>query len=307
MPFKSLSKRVTPLALQRLVDNAVGRWKSRKFVNSRRALRSLGNVDAHWRERIDDALACPDNASIPRVPEAGQLVDGVLTMHNGIQVGGLGYYGAGIMNMLIDNCGVHEPQEERAFGEVLKQVPPGSVMLELGAYWAFYSLWFAQEITDADCYLLEPHPTNIRSGQINFQLNQRTATFNQAYVGAVDSAAEDGIDVVTVDSHCQHRGIDRLAVLHSDIQGAEADMLRGAGRMLAAGDIDFLFISTHSNELHAECIRILQSHGYSILASADLEQTYSVDGLIVARGPRVFLPAELAISKKPRENAVRAA
>ena len=71
--------------------------------------------------------------------------------------------------------------------------------------------------------------------------------------------------------------------------------------------IDFLFISTHSNELHAECIRILQSHGYSILASADLEQTYSVDGLIVARGPRVFLPAELAISKKPRENAVRAA
>jgi hypothetical protein len=211
------------------------------------------------------------------------------------------------MNMLVENRGVHEPQEERAFGDVLRHLPAGGVMLELGAYWGFYSLWFARQVAAAKCYLLEPHPTNIRSGRINFQLNNSTATFDQAYAGASDAATSDGIPIVTVDAHCRRRGITRLAILHADIQGAEADMLRGAETMLAEHKIDFLFISTHSNELHAECIEILQSHGYAVLASADLDETYSVDGLIVARGPQVAEPRELTISKKPRNVSARAA
>ena len=57
-------------------------------------------------------IACPDNQFIPRVPDAGKLEGGQVVMHNGIKVGGMGYYGAGILNMLIENRGVHEPQEE---------------------------------------------------------------------------------------------------------------------------------------------------------------------------------------------------
>ncbi|MBP87865.1 MAG: hypothetical protein CMJ64_14270 [Planctomycetaceae bacterium] len=302
---KSILRRAVPMSCRRLVQNALAKWKSRKFVSTRRALKSLGKVDAHWRQRIDDALACPDNRFIERVPDAGQLVDGVLTMHNGIRVGGLGYCGAGVLNMLVDNRGVHEPQEERAFGDVLKHVPAGGVMLELGAYWGFYSLWFTEEVADANCHLLEPHPTNIRSGQINFKLNNRHATFDQAYAGACDGTASDGVPTVTVDSHCRQKGIARLAILHADIQGAEADMLHGAADMLAARKIDFLFISTHSNDLHGECVGILNSHRYTILASADLDETYSVDGLIVARGPHLAAPRELTISTKSRRVQLR--
>ena len=305
--LKSILSRAFPVACRRLVHDALGKWKSRKFVNTRRVLSSLGQVDAHWRDRIDDALACPDNDFIERVADAGQVVDGVLTMHNGIRVGGLGYCGAGVLNMLVENRGVHEPQEERAFGDVLKHVSAGGTMLELGAYWGFYSLWFAQQVTAADCHLLEPHPTNIRSGQINFKLNNCTAIFDQAYAGASDTTADDGVPIVTVDSHCRRSGITHLAVLHADIQGAEADMLRGATSMLTEHNIDFLFISTHSNQLHDECIGILNSHGYIVLASADLDETYSVDGLIVARGPHVTMPQELTISKKTRGQAARAA
>jgi hypothetical protein len=295
------------MSCQRLFHNVLAKWKSRKFVNTRRASKSLGKVDAHWRQRIDDALACPDNGFIDRVADAGQLVDGVLTMHNGIRVGGLGYCGAGVLNMLVDNRGVHEPQEERAFGDVLQHIPAGGAMLELGAYWGFYSLWFAQEVAAADCHLLEPHPTNIRSGQINFQLNNRQATFGQAYAAATDGTASDGVPLLTVDSYCLRQGIARLAVLHADIQGAEADMLHGAKQMLADSNIDFLFISTHSNDLHYECISMLKSHRYSVLASADLDETYSVDGLIVARGPHLAAPSELTISKKTHGESSRAA
>lgn len=300
-------KRVTPVPLQRLVHNLLAKWKSRKFANTRRALRSVGRVSPEWRLRIEDAVACPDNKFIERAANAGQLVDGVLTMHNGIRVGGLSYCGAGVLNMLIENRGVHEPQEERAFGDVLKHVGTGGAMLELGAYWGFYSLWFSETVEDARCYLLEPHPANIRSGQINFKLNNRDATFGQAYAGGEDGTASDGVPCVTVDTYCRRNGIHRLAILHADIQGAEADMLRGAAGMLTARQVDFLFVSTHSNELHYECIELLRSHDYSILATADLDETYSVDGLIVARGPHLASPETLSISNKLKAASTKAA
>ena len=301
--FKSILQRAIPMPCRRFAHNVLATWKSRKFVNRRRALNSLGKVDAHWRLRIDDAIACPDNRLIDRVADAGQLIDGVLTLHNGIRVGGLGYCGAGILNLLVENRGVHEPQEERAFGDVLKHIARGGTMLELGAYWGFYSLWFAQEVAAADCHLLEPHPANIRSGKINFKLNERAATFSQAYVGPSDDTADDGVPVVTVDSHCRMQPIDHLAILHADIQGAEVDMLCGAAVMLADRRIDYVFISTHSNALHYECIDILNSHEYTILASADLDETFSVDGLIVARSPHLAAPSKLTISLKPRDES----
>ena len=48
--------------------------------------------------------------------------------------------------MLLENKGVHEPQEEKAFLEVLNYVEKGSTMIELGSYWGFYSLWFNKKI-----------------------------------------------------------------------------------------------------------------------------------------------------------------
>jgi hypothetical protein len=49
--------------------------------------------------------------------------------------------------------GHHEPQEEKVFHEVLKQIRPGGVMIELGAYWGYYSLWFHKNIVRATNYL----------------------------------------------------------------------------------------------------------------------------------------------------------
>ena len=66
-------------------------------------------------KRILDALYCPDNAHIPRVPHAGRIENGCQIMHNGLKVSPGSYYGYFYRRMLLRNRGVHEPQEERVF------------------------------------------------------------------------------------------------------------------------------------------------------------------------------------------------
>ena len=83
-PYRS---RTPPLLVRRVVDS----WQSRHISDGRRALAELGKVTPYWRRRIDTGLAAPDNSYIPRVPAAGALHDGFLTMHNGIEVSALGH------------------------------------------------------------------------------------------------------------------------------------------------------------------------------------------------------------------------
>lgn len=265
-----------------------------------KAARAIGKIDAQWEERIADVLACPDNAHIPRVGDAGALRGSCVTMHNGLKIRALGYYGAGIMNLLIRNRGVHEPQEERAFQEVLARVKPGGVMIEAGAYWGFYSLWFASSVDRARCYLLEPDPRNIEAGRQNFALNGQRGNFFQLALGNRFSTQLLTAELTTLDAFCTAQGVDHVDILHADIQGAEMDMLRGAEGMLKGGRIDYVFLSTHSNVLHYGCADLLTGHSYEILCSADRDETYSLDGLLVARVRGCDGPSSLMISKKPQ-------
>ncbi len=286
--------------LRRILPQSVVRWLKqvrarRRLGSARLAARAVGGVNDFWRERIDDVMACPDNAAIPRSAGAGELDGNLITMHNGVQVSAVGYYGDGNLNMLIENRGVHEPQEERAFEEIIRILPEDCTMLELGAYWGFYSLSLLEQRPQAKCYLVEPDPANIVSGQYNFEVNGRTGHFTEARVGAAPIKEPT---TIAVDTFCRDHGIDRLDILHADIQTAELDMLAGAREMLTGGRVDYVFISTHSNSLHADCIERLKEYGYGILAEADLEATYSFDGLIVAKHPGVSLPERLEISRR---------
>lgn len=280
----------------RWTRNAYGYCRSLGFANPNLARQGLGKVNERWKKKIEVVTASPDNQHIPRVAEAGNIEDGLITMHNGIKVGARSYYGDGYLNLLSQNKGVHEPQEERAFAEVLTRIKPGAVMLELGAYWGFYSLWFAKEVPSASCFLVEPDYACMQSGVSNFRRREVRGDFHQAYVGAAPGLASDGTEIISIDSYCASKGISRLQILHADIQGAELSMLAGAARMLSGRLIDYVFISTHSNELHSGCVASLEAQGYKILASADLNDTYSGDGLIVACGPHVDGPDRLEIS-----------
>ena len=287
-----LIKSLIPKAIKDYVKYAIAKLY---LKSSYAAARAIGNVDSGWRARIDDVISSPDNAEIERCATAGELDGYTITMHNGVRVCANGYYGAGILNLLVENRGVHEPQEERAFEQIIRLLPNECVMLELGAYWGFYSLSLLQQRSKAKCFLVEPSSANLFSGKLNFRLNKRQGDFTQAYV---DRSPKEYPKTISVDSFCKEHKIEHLNLLHSDIQGYELSMLEGATSLLTKGDVDFVFISTHSPELHSDCITKLKSFGYIILADADMNETFSLDGLIVAKHQSVEEPQAIEISKK---------
>jgi len=239
------------------------------FINMAKAFDDAG--------RILEVLSDPINSKINRVWDAGQVRGNIMTLHNGIQVYA-DSYGGFVKEILTQNRGVHEPQEEYVFDQVLSVMPVGATMIELGSFWAFYSLWFNYKVIDAKNYMIEPEPEYMKTGKQNFELNGRVGTFINA---KVDSKPSDG--VITVDSFIKENNLTKVNLLHSDIQGFELNMLNGAKWALKEKIIDFIFVSTHSNELHYKCLNLLKEHGYRIIASADFEkESYCYDGIIVA-------------------------
>ena len=288
----------SPPMLVRAVRYALAVWRSQSFADPVKVKRALSKDYPQWRGRIADVIKCPDNSAIPRVPDAGEVRGGWVVMHNGIEVGGLTYYGGGVLQMLNRNRGVHEPQEERVFMEVLPFIEAGSAMLELGAYWGFYSLWFASTVPGGRCFIVEPLPLCLLAAKTNFNHARREATFVKAYVGNPSDKSDDGTPFLTVDEICKRHGLDRLGILHADIQGAELEMLSGAQRMIDEARIAYIFISTHSQTLHLGCIDWLRQHGYVIVAAADLDETFSHDGLIVAKAALAPGPSNVEISRR---------
>ncbi len=226
-----------------------------RLGNEGRLLEDLSDEQrAYWERRIESAVSDPNNGYIPRHPMAGRIVGRWLVMHNGLRVDPLGHYGRPMLQLMIRNGGVHEPEEERAFQYVLEELPDQPVMIELGCYWAFYSMWFLQKNRTGRTFLIEPFPYCLESGKKNFRTNGFVGDFTLAGVGKLDV---QGVPSVRLDDFARSRGLSHIDILHSDIQGAEYDMLLGASELLTNQRISFLFISTHSDDIHRQCSRLL--------------------------------------------------
>jgi hypothetical protein len=264
---------------------------------------SLSNLDdetkALWLERIRKVKLSSDNLKIHSVTDAGKLKDGKLTMHNGLVIDPLSYYGAPVMRMLMENRAIHEPQEEFVFQEVLKHMSEKAVMLELGCYWGFYSMWFGSKIRNGKNFLID-NQDGISRAKANFALNKLNGTFMTGYIGKDNS--NSSVPITNVDRICKDQGIKFLDILHSDIQGFELEMLETTSEMISNRAIGFIFISTHSQELHYSCIDFLVDKGYLIICHADLEDSFSEDGLIVAKDPAYSGPSSLSISSRKVED-----
>jgi len=228
--------------------------------------------------RFRETLSDPVNLLIERDPMAGVVLGGLVKLHTGILVpasGSESYYGRErLSDILTLNRGVHEPLEEFAFQEVVKVIGSSPVMLELGAYWGHYSMWLNKFRPNSDVYLVEPDLAHLRVGIENFRRNELKGTFISAMV------AKNHFEV---DQFISERGLDRLDILHSDIEGAEVSMLEGCERSFSEAKITYCFIATHSQELHAQVSNKLQSAGFRIEASADFDkETTSWEGFVFA-------------------------
>lgn len=234
-----------------------------------------GDFTGRFREIVADPL----NLLIERHPRAGMTHGNRVILHNGNKAhfrGPHAYY-QGFSDILVINRGVHEPLEEFAFQQMLRQVPKAPIMLELGAYWAHYSMWMKQARPEARLHMVEPETANIAAGQANLALNKMDGTYIQGFVGR---------GAFEVDPWMAQQGLTWLDVLHCDIQGYEADMIEGAAQALEQRQVGYWFISTHSQSLHHDMIQALQSAGYRTELSADFEhETTSFDGFVLGVHP----------------------
>ncbi len=258
------------------------------------------SADEKW--RIAMTAACADCDSIPKVDGAGTVVQAhgyrCQLMHNGVRVLEDCYYGRWMTELIRLLRGHHEPQEERVFHELLKHVHPGATMVELGCFWAYYSLWFQSRIAGAKTVMVEPDPNNLAVGRRNFAINNRLGTFIHARVGSASAPAQpficesDGVTrevpCICVDDLVRDEAIERLEILLVDTQGAELSALEGAVKTIEAGKLRFVLLSTHHHSisrdpiLHQRCLQFLRKHGAHIISEHSIAESYSGDGLILA-------------------------
>ena len=231
--------------------------------------------------RFREIVSDPLNLAIERHPLAGFIEGDSVILHNGNRVpatGDAAYYGS-FSQILVINRGVHEPLEEYVFQEVLKVVSQTPIMLELGAYWGHYSMWLKAKRSQASVHMVEPMPLNIKAGKENFAKNGLQGIFIESFVGNGH---------FEVDDYLSKNNIGVLDILHSDIQGYELEMLEGATRSLAEQLVTYLFVATHSQQLHHSVVKKLSDSGYRVEVSSDFDsETTSFDGFVFASNPSV--------------------
>jgi len=253
---------------------------------------------------------CRDCDSVPKVPGAGQIVNHrgtrVQVMHEGSLMTAGGYHGDWMSEIIRRLRGHHEPQEELLFHHLLAAARPGTLMVEVGAFWAYYTNWWLGAVPGSRAVCVEPDANNMAVGRANLALNDRSATWVAASVG--DSREEvpfvresDGATVSlprhSVESLLATLGNPSVEMLHLDCQGAELAFLASVQGPAREGRLRFAMVSTHHGSIsgspttHGDCLRLLQDAGATILAEHTVDESFSGDGLIVAS----FLPADAGI------------
>jgi FkbM family methyltransferase len=262
------------------------------------------------RRRIDLTTAVRDTDRLPRVADAGAVVvrDGrrVQIMHNGVLIDEGCYHGEFMTEIIRRLQGHHEPQEELVFHAIidrLAQEGTGGTAVELGSFWAYYSLWAKAALPDATCVCVEPDPRNLEVGRRNFELNGLDARFVHAAVGAPHGSTlqirteSDNrvrpVPLVSLEGLMRDHELERIDLLLSDIQGAEVGLLEHAAAVLRSGQVRFLVVSTHHHSIsgdtltHQRCLDLLRTTGAHVIAEHSVSESCSGDGLVaVSFDPR---------------------
>lgn len=260
-------------------------------------------------ERIQMTVSCKDCDHLPKVKNAGKVVkdkngEKIQIMHNGLKVIAGGYYGDLIEQITVKLKGHHEPQEEKVFNEILKRIDSSKpVMIELGSFWAYYSIWFKSIFEQGTAICCEPDPQNIQLGIKNMSLNGFEAgdglVFRKAAAGehdltsiSFDLDSKPGeqltVSIESVDGIVKRNALKNIDVLHIDVQGAELGALKGAQTAIKSGLIRFVVVSTHHYVFsgdpmtHQHCEKFLRDNGATVVAAHNVVESFSGDGLIVA-------------------------
>jgi len=271
--------------------------------------------DPATERRVAITLACRDCDTIPKVRGAGRIFlrDGVEVqrMHEGTLVRAGGYGGPWMTRVIAGLRGHHEPQEEVIFHQLVAACRPGTRIVELAAYWAYYTNWYLGAVPGSEAVCVEPDADHVAVGQGNLAINGRSATWIRACLGGTHAPrmpfrqSSDGATVEipchAMDSLLDEIGWRPIEMLHLDGQGVELPFLKSLDRAVDQKLLRFIVVSTHhasisgSPTTHADCLRQLEALGAVILCEHGVEESFSGDGMIAAS----FDPADASLTIPP--------
>lgn len=254
------------------------------------------------RRRIEMTCACRDAEPVPKVAGAGQVFRHrgrlVQRMHQGVLVPAGGYYGEWMTEIIRRLRGHHEPQEELLFHHLLPHCRPGTRIVEVGAFWAYYSSWFVAAVPGGRAVCLEPDATNAACGRDTLELNGHAAVWVEGLAGethlpGTTFARESDGRSVTLPVHSLASLLAAtepgpVEILHVDAQGAELPFLESLADEAVRGSVRFVVVSTHHESIsgsattHEDCMAAIRRLGGTVLAEHAVEESFSGDGLIVA-------------------------
>ena len=246
-------------------------------------------------QRVLLTSSCRDCDSIPKHEKAA-LIEiynnrKIQYMFNGIKIYYDSYHSPWMNNIITNLNGHHEPQEEICFYNLLKLLDKDANMIELGCAWAYYSMWFKKECPNGKNICIEPNKTKLNKGKDNIVLNNfdiQKFKFYNGFIGSNYIKNDIFVDWDNTKFNIPQFNIEYILnnndsmfvdILHSDIQGAELDMLRGSVNVL--DNIGIYVISTHGDK-HLKCIDFFNNHNFEVLIQHSIEESVSADGLIIA-------------------------
>ena len=248
-------------------------------------------------------IGCRDSDPIPKCELAGKIIESngelVQVMHNGLKVQAGGYYGDWMSHIIRSLEGHHEPQEELIFYHLLRYVRNSSLIVELGCFWAYYSLWYLREVPNSTAIGIEPD-RDLLIGQHNANLNKLSnrIEFINAWIGGQElqnysAPTENSSKPISLPMHNGESliglsGGKVVELLHLDTQGAELDFIKSLKVAADKKLVRFVMVSTHHSSIsgsantHFDCLQQLRFLGGNILVEHDVIESFSGDGLILA-------------------------
>jgi len=182
-------------------------------------------------------------------------------------------------------------KEHTYFLEVLDNIKhKKAVMIEIGSFWAIWSLLFRKRFPNGKNILIELGKKRLDVGLENFKLNRFSST---SYHGGFCLNESNTLKNEVLDSEeigpelnffdiCREQDLDVIDLVHMDIQGSELLLLESIKPILEEQKILNLVVATHSDEIHKKILEFLLEHKY-IIKIKKKRGRLGNDGYIYAR------------------------
>lgn len=202
---------------------------------------------------------------------------------------------------------VHEAEEEDIFVELIRNMPPQGVYVNIGSAVGYYALLARKLRPDIRIIAIEPldihrnyfleniklngfHVDNFEildcavssvNGEVDYFSNSYGSMISKKQscpVGTCETVPSRTLDSIAIEIK------DKIDLCQMDVQGAEADVLASAANVIMKRGVMSFLIGTHGESLHNKCIEILKNAGFQ----ANIDNCFTTqqpDGIICATLP----------------------